>query len=169
MVRNESQEWYNFAFPGLVALEKFFPLFPTDLRIVERTDSWMRKWAREVAEISFRDLYRAEKAFGAYRVVQTDRKSVGGRKRKVWRFFPLRLPEESRLEELPETLPPEKLEGEFRFMMKALEDFAITLSDPDFTPEEFEALLPPTGALAMIWFSRIARGLRHHRMGGGAN
>ncbi len=167
MVRNEVQEWYNFAFRGITALERFFPLFPSGLEIVERTHSEMRRWAREVAHISFRDLRRAEEALGVYWLIQIVHKPVDGRQRKVWRFFPLRLHREaSRVMNLPETLSPEEAERELKRMMQVLEDSAIVLSGPDVADEESEALLVPTGTLAASWYFGIVHGLRQHRAGG---
>ncbi len=149
-----------------MALNRFYPLFPSDLEIVEKTNSEMRRWAREVAHISFRDLYWAEKTLGVYGLVQIVHKPVEGRRRKVWRFFPLRLRREaSRVMDLPETLSPEEAKHELKRLMEALEDSAIVLSGPDVTAEESEALLAPTGALAVSWFFKIVHGLRQHRAG----
>ena len=59
----------------------------TDTEATESTDTEMRAWAREVG-MSYRDLYRTEEVFVALGLVETARKRIDGRRRKVWRFGP---------------------------------------------------------------------------------
>ena len=58
-----------------------------DFEVIERTNTEMRAWAREM-HVALRDLKRMEEVFRGMGLVRILRKRVDGRRRKVWRFLP---------------------------------------------------------------------------------
>ncbi len=157
-------------------------LFPSDLRTVLYTDTWMRDWAKR-ERMAPRTLYRVQKDAEANGFITIMKARVPGpdgkvRLRKVWVFHPLHairelaLPRIRVLEERLKTnggrLTLKEAEEELDRVRDYLLELVDGLSEPGLADMEADLMYDPGTRFLWQWVGMIFLGLRKHR-GSGAS